>query len=558
MLIEGEALRGAKKRCRQDCDAASPCATDSTCTLSSLEGAGSEALPPLRGARRGRRRDELGSCSEDDLAAPPSHRKLPAFRRRRSAAATAGGGGGAKQQSALPHDAVVLFGLDLSPLEPWVQFAVCASGVFGFTIVYGYLQELLAVHISGRKFGLWLAWFQFGGYAFWSLVLTKVQKLRQRSGGRSAAREVGAGGGGGGGGGTPISPAVAGRATSALPCPRIRVRRSGIWTAGDGGVPLLTYVVLSVLRAVDLGMTNLAMQFLNYPAKTLIKSSRVVFTMVLGVLIGKKQYRPRDYVAVVLLVVGLGIFLHADMRSSAIFHPLGVMMLVVSLTCDGVLQNKSEIVMREYSVGQDEFQLQLYFIAFLAMTAVTYAKGELVLGIRYFLFQPGTVKEIGSGALDQDRTIWTIPRKVGVLLLFSVTGLFGSSAAGAITKRFGALSMSITSTARKAVTLFLSFAIFHNTCTWEHVAGMVIFMGALLMKSLCAATSFGNDTGLKKSDCGAKQGDLALQMGTRQTSGIEDYSLILQPEINSGDDVEVIDMEAAYVYIDESSGADDY
>ena len=69
---------------------------------------------------------------------------------------------------------------------------------------------------------------------------------------------------------------------------------------------------------------------------------------------------------------------------------------------------------------------------------------------------------------------------------------------------------------------------------------MVIFMGALLMKSLCAATSFGNDTGLKKSDCGAKQGDLALQMGTRQTSGIEDYSLILQPEINSGDDVEVI------------------
>ena len=129
-------------------------------------------------------------------------------------------GGGAKQQSALPHDAVVLFGLDLSPLEPWVQFAVCASGVFGFTIVYGYLQELLAVHISGRKFGLWLAWFQFGGYAFWSLVLTKVQKLRQRSGGRSAAREVGAGGGRGGGG-TPIPPAVGGGATTALPSPPI-------------------------------------------------------------------------------------------------------------------------------------------------------------------------------------------------------------------------------------------------------------------------------------------------------------------------------------------------
>ena len=53
-------------------------------------------------------------------------------------------------------------------------------------------------------------------------------------------------------------------------------------------------------------MTNLAMQFLNYPAKTLIKSSRVVFTMLLGLVIGGKRYRCRDYLAVSLLVAGLG------------------------------------------------------------------------------------------------------------------------------------------------------------------------------------------------------------------------------------------------------------
>lgn len=237
-------------------------------------------------------------------------------------------------------------------------------------------------------------------------------------------------------------------------------------------------------------MTNSAMMFLNYPAKTLIKSSRVVFTMLLGLVIGGKSYRCRDYVAVSLLVTGLGIFLHADSKASVVFHRIGVLMHVVSLTCDGTLNNWSEVIMREYRVGQDEFQLQLYSIALFAMICAAHAKGELILGIKHFFFQPGTVPEIESGDTPEDGDYtWTIWRKCLVLFFFSFTGLLGSSCAGAITKRFGALSMSITSTARKAMTLFLSFIAFHNTCTLEHVAGIVIFLGALLMKSICASKS---------------------------------------------------------------------
>lgn len=68
--------------------------------------------------------------------------------------------------------------------------------------------------------------------------------------------------------------------------------------------------------------------------------------------------------------------------------------------------------------------------------------------------------------------------------LFSSMGFFGSSCSAAITKNFGALTMSITSTARKATTLFLSFMLFDNTCTLEHVAGIVVFISALTAKSL--------------------------------------------------------------------------
>jgi hypothetical protein len=88
------------------------------------------------------------------------------------------------------------------------------------------------------------------------------------------------------------------------------------------------YLGLSLLRAVDLGMTNMAMQYINYPAKTLMKSSRVVFTMLFGVVIARKRYKLLDYVVVVLMVTGLAIFMHADANSSAVFHHLGIVMLV--------------------------------------------------------------------------------------------------------------------------------------------------------------------------------------------------------------------------------------
>lgn len=63
-------------------------------------------------------------------------------------------------------------------------------------------------------------------------------------------------------------------------------------------------------------------------------------------------------------------------------------------------------------------------------------------------------------------------------------GFFGSSCSAAITKNFGALTMSITSTARKATTLFLSFMLFDNECTLEHIGGIVVFISALTAKSL--------------------------------------------------------------------------
>jgi hypothetical protein len=218
---------------------------------------------------------------------------------------------------------LILFGIDLSHLSSVHQFAISSCGVLFFNMIYGYLQELIQIRIAGRSFALFLGACQFFGYAFWSYVFAKLRarllRLRKRTSNDGAKR-------------------VGGQIYSSLPTKdgeenvaALRIeddtspakRKKATSSAAVG-----TYFALSVIRAIDLGLTNLSMKYLNYPAKTLIKSSRVIFTMFLGLFIGKKKYKKSDYAMVLMLVIGLALFLHADMHTSAVFHPVGVTMLV--------------------------------------------------------------------------------------------------------------------------------------------------------------------------------------------------------------------------------------
>lgn len=159
----------------------------------------------------------------------------------------------------------------------------------------------------------------------------------------------------------------------------------------------------------------------------------------------------------------------------------------ISLVCDGALANYSEQIMIKHNITQDEFQFSIYSISFLGMLVFAILSDEFMVAFTYFFLRNGTISEIQSSLQLNDSGgiyFWNSGRKAIVMILFTLTGLCGSSCNGAITKKFGALSMSITSTSRKACTLFISFISFpSNKCTPEHLTGMTIFISALIMKS---------------------------------------------------------------------------
>ena len=400
-------------------------------------------------------------------------------------------GEGDKKGADTDHrEQILVLGVDIAHLPRKKQFIYCAGGVFFFSLLYGFLQELISVTLCCRQLGLFLAVQQFAGYTFWSYLLREYVNKKQERHRRMRMN----GGDGGSVGGIDVEGAEYHGESAATKWSqdgtgaffRSIFNRGGDKKGPQGkgtiSVPIATYLGLSILRAIDLGATNLAMQYVNYPCKTLMKSARVVFTMLFGVIIAKRRYKIGDYAVVMLMVAGLAIFMHADVNSSAVFQPFGVMLLVLSLSCDGAISNVSENLMNQFDVGQDEFIFRLYSIATLAILAAATFKGDLTEGAKFILL-PGTFDEIKNG----EEPTWSVAGKISVMVMFSTMGFFGSSCSAAITKHFGALTMSITSTARKATTLFLSFAFFNNACTVEHIGGIALFIAALIMKSLRAS-----------------------------------------------------------------------
>ena len=112
----------------------------------------------------------------------------------------------------------------------------CTSVLFLFTLFYGYLQELVSIHIFAREFGLFVTFLQFCGYAFFAF-LQWISREHKRN-----------------------------------------------------NVPMQYCIALSVLQSSMQGLSNLSMRYLNYPAKVLFKSSRVLPTMLFGVVIYGESY----------------------------------------------------------------------------------------------------------------------------------------------------------------------------------------------------------------------------------------------------------------------------
>ncbi|XWS46000.1 hypothetical protein CRYUN_Cryun14cG0027400 [Craigia yunnanensis] len=203
--------------------------------------------------------------------------------------------------------------------------------------------------------------------------------------------------------------------------------------------PWKTYVKLSAVLMGSHGLTKGSLAFLNYPAQLMFKSTKVLSVMVMGAFIPglRRIYPAHEYVSAILLVMGLILFTLADVQTSPNFSVIGVVMMEM-LFCSTV-------------VGLPFLIPPMLLTGELFKAWNSCSQHLYVYGVLFF------------------EAMATFIGQVSVLSLIAI---------------FGAATTAMVTTARKAVTLLLSYLIFTKPLTEQHGTGLLLLAIGITLKLL--------------------------------------------------------------------------
>ncbi|CAE6181635.1 unnamed protein product [Arabidopsis arenosa] len=228
--------------------------------------------------------------------------------------------------------------------------------------------------------------------------------------------------------------------------------------------PMRTYVKLSAVLMGSHGLTKGSLAYLNYPAQIMFKSTKVLPVMIMGAFIPglRRKYPVHEYISAFLLVLGLILFTLADAQMSPNFSMIGIMMITGALIMDAFLGNLQEAI---FTMNPETTQMEMLFCS-------------TVVGLP-FLFVPMVL----TGEVFR---AWTAcaqhPYVYGVLVFEAMATFIGQVSVLSLIALFGAATTALITTARKGVTLLLSYLIFTKPLTEQHGSGLLLIAMGIVLK----------------------------------------------------------------------------
>jgi adenosine 3'-phospho 5'-phosphosulfate transporter B3 len=170
-----------------------------------------------------------------------------------------------------------------------------------------------------------------------------------------------------------------------------------------------------------------------------------------------------EYLAAFAISLGLIIFAAVDWQISPIFHPIGLALVSMSVFADAILPNAQE---RLFRLGSSRLEVTVYtnFFTLITMTITTMFSGDLVK-----LFQL-------SKTSDTNLVVY--------MAIYTCISYIAVSSFMMIVKKYGGVTAVLLSTARKGMTLILSFILFPKAFSYLYVIGAILVLGGLLVASL--------------------------------------------------------------------------
>lgn len=168
-----------------------------------------------------------------------------------------------------------------------------------------------------------------------------------------------------------------------------------------------------------------------------------------------------DFLAATCMCIGLALFTLADSQVSPSFNTLGVLLISLALVCDAAIGNVQEKAMREYKAPNNEVVFYSYGIGFVYLLVIMIFTGQFFSGLKFCFRYP--------------------VQTYGYAFVFSITGYLGIQIVLTLVRTTGATVAATVTTARKAVTICLSFFFFAKPFTFQYLwSGLIVVLGIYL------------------------------------------------------------------------------
>ena len=247
-------------------------------------------------------------------------------------------------------------------------------------------------------------------------------------------------------------------------------------------IPMKTLVQISIvgiLLALAHGLGNTALQYSSYPLKVAFKSCKLVPTMALGKCVTGKTHTALQYIAALIMGMGLAVLTAADLFTSKKMRLqssiqsinqesslssssslLGPILLGISTILDSAVPNLQEQLLQSAKVNTSELIFVSNAIMCLVLVVYTVYSGELIAAWNYCRQHvDASMILVGQG----------------------LCAYFGLQSYLAIIRDHGGVSGVLFANARKVCTILLSFLLFSKPFNVRHFLGMIlVFLGVYL------------------------------------------------------------------------------
>mmetsp|Transcript_1759 Transcript_1759/g.5924 ORF Transcript_1759/g.5924 Transcript_1759/m.5924 type:complete len:377 (+) Transcript_1759:38-1168(+) len=238
-------------------------------------------------------------------------------------------------------------------------------------------------------------------------------------------------------------------------------------------------VALAAVIAVSQGAGSAALAYVDYPLKVAAKSSKLVPTLLCSTCLTGARYGVSDYAAAVLLCVGLAALgLAAKDYERADTRTFGFFLLAVAVFSDAVIPNLQDKLLRQLAIPSTTMVLLSNLGSFVLVLVFILCTGELAAFVAYVRLRPDTATWLAAQALSA---------YVGLRCYLGVI------------KELGGVAGVLATSARKVITLILSFLLFRKPFTTNHAIAFLLLAAGVAL-NLAAKVMRNNNTQKTRHD----------------------------------------------------------